>query len=464
VSLIEYKASHTLAKLHKDNSLVRAVVGPIGSGKSVAMVNELMMRALAQKPFEGVRYSKWGCFRNSYRELTDTTLKTFFDWVPKSMGVFLRRDMSFTMDVALPDKTILNLEVLFRAIDTAEDLGRVLSLDLTGAWLNEMRELPKESLEMVLGRTGRYPPSKLGGPSWYGVIGDTNPPDTDHWFYKLFEEKRPDKFNIFYQPSGLSEAAENVKNLPSDYYQNMILGKDQEWINVYVHGKYGFVTSGKPVYPEYNDDVHYTSNEILPVEQEPLWIGLDFGLTPAAVFAQYIAGQWRFIDELVSDRMGARNFGQELGKHLRKNYRGFAVEITGDPAGEQSAQTDENTPFEVLSNVGIDAHPAHTNDFSVRRETFANQMTKLTFDGKPGFIIGPKCKYLRRGCLGGYGLRRMQVSGEEKFVDMPDKRSKYSHVCDAGQYLLLGAGEDTEIIGNRKNWNVDLNQLNRAAG
>jgi hypothetical protein len=48
---------------------------------------------------------------------------------------------------------------------------------------------------------------------------DTNPPDSDHWIYKTFEEfdkidieDRPN-FRVFHQPSGLAPNAENISHL-----------------------------------------------------------------------------------------------------------------------------------------------------------------------------------------------------------------------------------------------------------
>jgi hypothetical protein len=292
---------------------------------------------------------------------------------------------------------------------------------------------------------------------------DTNPPDSDHWFYRLFEEINPHNHQIFHQPGGLSATAENTNNLPPNYYINMMAGKDQEWINVYVHGKYGFISEGKPVYPEYNDDVHYSHHALSPEPGEPIYIGLDFGLTPAASFAQNISGQWRFFDELCSSDMGALQFGEVLGKHLRLHYRGYPLVITGDPAGTQQAQTDKRTPFEILSALSIEADPAHTNDFTIRRETFAKLLTRMTFTGEPALIVGPNCHKLRRGLAGGYKYRRLQVSGEERYEDVPDKRSIYSHICDAAQYLLLGAGEDDEVLGSNTDWDLDYSLLDRAA-
>ena len=464
---ITYRPSKTLLDFHQDDSFVRGIKGPIGSGKSVGMVAEVMRRALEQEPnpADGIRYSRWVIIRNSYRELIDTTIKTFFDWVDEREGIFRKQDMTFSIKKMLPDGTGFQTEILFRALDKPSDVKKLLSLELTGAWLNEAKEIPKQVLDMVQGRVGRYPSKRMGGPTWFGVICDTNPPDSDHWWYRIFEEIRPETWSIFSQPSGLSPEAENIDNLPPNYYKNLMSGHDQEWINVYVHGKYGFVSDGNPVYLEYNDDVHYSHHPIPYVPGEPLYLGIDFGLTPACAFAQEINGQWRFIDEVTSRDMGALRFGKYLGQHIRKNYRNAEMIITGDPAGEQRAQTDERTPFEILSAVGIEADPAHTNDFVIRRETFASQFGRMTMTGEPGIIVGPNCKMLRRGLSGGYKYRRLQVVGEDKYVDKPDKNI-YSHICEAGQYLLLGAGVDDQIITSidAGDWDkVDVSHLNRAA-
>jgi len=466
---VEYTASPTLVQFHKaqnmDKAFVRGIRGPIGSGKSVGMCLEIMRRATEQVAYKRVRRSRWVVIRNTYRELVDTTIKTWFDWVPESLGNWSQQNMTFTIKSMLPDGTALYLEVLFRALDKPTDVKKLLSLEVTGGWINEAKEVPKAVLDMLQGRVGRYPSKRQGGPSWFGVIMDTNSPDTDHWWYRIFEEHQPDNWMSFHQPSGVSEEAENVENLPAKYYTNMMSGKDKEWINVYVHGKYGMVMDGQPIYPEYNDDVHFCHDEIEAVPDEPLHIGIDFGLTPAALIGQKINGQWRIIDELITDgvTMGAYNFGTDLGQHLRSTYRGFEMIITGDPAGEQRAQTDERTPFEILDAVGISADPAHTNDFVIRREAFALPMTRMVFNGQPGLIVGPNCKMLRKGLAGGYKYRRLQVSGDEKFVDKPDK-NRYSHICEAGQYLMLGAGEDDTLLGNdTQAWDLDYSDLDRAA-
>jgi hypothetical protein len=446
---VSYVASKTMTQFHDSDAFVRCIMGPIGSGKSVASIMEMMIKSCEQAPAEdGVRRTRWAVIRNTYRELADTTMQSFFDWFPKETGFWRAMDMKFTFLQALPDGTSIEAEFLFRALDKPDDIKKLLSLELTGGWVNEAREAPKAVIDMLIGRLGRYPNKRDGGPTWFGLIMDTNNPDSDHWMYKLFEEDKPENHAVFHQPSGTSPEAENLENLPDGYYINMQSGKDQEWINVYVHGLYGFVQNGKPIYPEYHDDVHHTDEPLIINKDLTVYVGIDFGLTPAALFCQKnAAGRWLIFDELCTFDMGAMSFGRLLKEKVLRDYQGFDIEFYGDPAGEGRAQSDETTPFQMLAANGINAWPAYTNDYTIRRESIAAALMRMDFTGKPGLVIGPKAKLFRKGMAGGYKYKRMQVSGEDKFQDKPDK-GRYSHVCEAGQYAFLGAGEGDALIAN----------------
>lgn len=446
---VVYQASPTMRKFHLDDRFVRCLMGPIGSGKSVACIMDMMMKACNQHPSpDGIRRSRWAVIRNTYRELIDTTMESFFDWFPKELGLWRAMDMKFTVVKSLGDGTTMEAEFIFRALDKPDDIKKLLSLEITGGWINEAREVPKAVVDMLMGRVGRYPSARDGGASWHGIILDTNPPDSDHWMYKLFEENLPENHAIFHQPSGLSPEAENISNLPRGYYQNMQAGKDQEWINVYVHGFYGFVQDGKPIYPEYKDDAHATASNLVLNPELPVYIGIDFGLTPAATIGQETAaGRWIIVDELVTEDMGAKKFGRLLREKLNREYQGFKFEIYGDPAGDQRAQTDEVTPFQILHAEGIPAVPCYTNDYILRREAVAATLTRMDGAGNTGFVLGPKCKILRKAMAGGYRYKRMNVSGMDKFQDKPEK-NRYSHVAESLQYLLIGAGVGGKVIEN----------------
>ena len=449
---VVYRASPTLAALHESAAFYRGIRGPVGSGKSTGMCMEIMRRAHSQAPGpDGLRRTRFAVVRNTYRELRDTTLKTWFDWFPAEVfGALVEGAVAHRIRVA-----DVATEILFRALDKPQDVAKVLSLELTGAWVNEAREVPKGIVDALGDRVGRYPARKDGGCTWRGVIMDTNAPDEDHWWYRLAEEERPQGWKFFGQPGGLTETApgvfaankqaENLANLEPDYYETRAAGKSVDHIRVYYCGRYGFVKEGKPVFPEYRDEVHCAAKPLVAVAEWPLYVGLDFGLTPAAVFAQRTpGGQWRWLDEVVTEDMGAVRFAEVLGAKLRGEYGDFATEVFGDPSGDARAQTDERTVFDILNANGIAARPAPSNDPVIRREAVATALTRM-IDGEPGFAISPTAKVTRRGLGGGYCYRRVRVAGEERFHDKPDK-NRFSHPVEAGEYAMLGAGEGHAVI------------------
>lgn len=236
---ILYKAPRTLSRFMDSDAFVRAIVGPVGSGKSSACCLELLVRAMRQEAGpDGVRRSRWAVIRNTYPELRDTTRKTFEQWIPPGTGKWNEQQFTFTIDRELPDGTRLHVEVLFRALDRPDDTKKLLSLELTGAYINEARQVPKSIFDVLQSRVGRYPSKLQGGPTWFGIWMDTNPWHTNHWGYKLFTEGRPEGFELYEQPGGRTPDAENVDNLPPGYYERLCLGKDAEWVGEYVDSKY----------------------------------------------------------------------------------------------------------------------------------------------------------------------------------------------------------------------------------
>lgn len=466
VDIVKYNASKTLTAFHLDDSFVRTVIGPLGSGKSVGCIMELVRRAFLQKPNrKGIRKSRWAVIRNTYRELIDTTIKTFFDWIDPECGDFIKMDMTFILRAELPDGTLVEAEFLFRALDRPNDVKKLLSLELTGGFINEGKEIPKQIVDMLQGRVGRYPSKRDGGPTWWGVVIDTNPPDDDSWYYKLFEENLPENHRIFHQPSGLAPDAENVENLPPGYYQNMMAGKDIEWINVYVHGQYGFIADGKAVYSEYQDRIHWSDVVYTPDASLPLYVGIDFGLTPAAAFGQVRpSGQLVLFDELCTFDMGAVSFGKLLKQRLNTEYKAFKdIRVAGDPAGKHRAQTDEVTPFMILAAHGINAYPTYTNDFTIRREVTAEQMSRLAFGGNPAYLVCGKAKTLRKALGGGYKYAKLNISGSDEIYKEKPNKNKYSHIAEAAQYLALDALGGDRVIGNASSGKpIDYSQTNRA--
>ncbi len=415
------------------------------SGKSSGCVAEIIDRGIHQTPMsDGVRRTRWAVIRNVYRQLLDTTMNTVFQWLPpEHFGRYNVSNYEYTIDkIPLDDGTSVEIEILFRALDKEEHVRNLLSLELTGAWMNELREIPKVISDAVEGRTKRYPSVQDGGFTWSGVIADTNPPDTDSWIYKLFEEQVPkdpelaSKYKIFKQPSGRSDKAENTKYLSKDYYTELAIGKDPEYIKVYIDGEYGYVRDGKPVFPNYTDTLHYSEKEIPLIKGYPVVIGFDFGLTPAAAVVQLTPkGQLHIVKEMISEDMGLRRFVQEiLRPYMFNNLRGFEIVIVGDPAGVRRNDTDERSCFDELKLLGLPVVPAPTNSFLARYNAIDVYLTKVV-DGKGAFQVSQGCEVIRKGLLGEYKLKRIRGL-DDKYSEVPVK-NMYSHIIDAMMYAAM---------------------------
>ena len=458
----------------KDDTFFRGVRGPVGSGKSVGCCVEVFRRALSQQKNEnGLRRSRWAIIRNTNPQLRTTTIKTWLDWFPEEDWGKFRWEVPYTHHIKKGD---IDLEVIFLALDRPEDVKKLLSLELTGVWINEAREISKSIIDACTMRVGRFPSMREGGPSWSGVIADTNAPEEDHWWPIMSGEvpipdhihreqalmlRKPDNWSFYTQPSGMVETksdgeltgyepnpkAENQKNMLKSYYTNLIRGKTKSWIDVYVMNQLGMIQEGKPVYPEFVKDTHVADEPIPTADGIPLYVGLDFGLTPAAVFGQKVRGRWLILSEIVAIDMGIVRFAEVLRQEIATKYGHLDVHIYGDPAGDFRAQTDESTPFQILRGAGLRATPTHSNSVDLRLEAVRASLTKMA-EGKPAFLIDPRCLTIIKGFEGGYAYRRMQVSGE-RFDDKPDK-NMFSHIHDALQYLMLGAGEGRQLISGQK--------------
>lgn len=433
-----YKTVPTIKRFSESNLPIRGLMGPFGSGKSSGCVIELVKRAAAQPPNAlGIRRSRWAVVRNTYRQLQDTTIKTFHQWLPPvHFGEWKSSTHDYLVTGLAKD---IHMEVMFRALDRPEHVANLLSLELTGAWANEAREIPWTIIKALLGRTGRFPPASEEGCAWWGVILDTNPPDDESWFYQLFEEKlkpgtqEPLELDVavFKQPSGTSDVAENLNNLRKGYYLDLAKTMDQQTAKVYVHGDYGYVQDGKPVYPEYKDALH--CSDVATVKPGlAIYRGWDFGLTPACVFSQlHPSGRWVTFDELTADSLGIDRFSDQVLAHCSINYPGHRFEDIADPSGDARKDTDERTCFAIMRGKGIEVTGGEQT-LAIRTESVKWALRQLV-DGQPMVQIHPRCKKLRKGYQGRYKYRRVQVS-VERYVDEPEK-DEYSHPHDANQYV-----------------------------
>lgn len=444
---------------------VSFIMGPLGSGKTNASCWKLFNLMCDQRPNRsGVRKTRFLAVRNTYPDLMSTTVK---DWLEMfgDLGKFVQGGLeppTHTIRCQIEDGTTVEAELIFMALDRDEHVKKLRGTQITGAWLNEVKELPKAVVDMIDLRHGRYPSLDDGGPSWHGMIGDTNAPDSDHWYYQMAEVDKPagrlPDWEFFRQPGGLirdglddnrrvkwlpNPLAENMAvldQLSPGYYLRGMQSKSDDWIATNLANEYGYVSSGRPVYTGYVDPVHCQAFELMP-STSPIYVGMDFGLTPAAIFAARTpSGRWLKHQEIVTEDCTIRAFAGLVKDKLETDYQAFELGgIWGDPAGDGRFAGDGDTAIQICKAAGLPAKIAPSNDPTLRIESVAQGFTRM-IDGLPGMLIHPQCVTLRKAYAGGYCFERVQAVGDLRWKDQP-KKNRFSHIADADQYVMLGAGE-----------------------
>jgi hypothetical protein len=448
--VINYTPSLTLKEFMRSDAKMRVIMGPVGSGKSVACSFEVIRRASMQAPnAQGIRKTRFAVVRETVRQLQDTTIKTFLDWFPPGQcGDYMRTTKTYFFKLGDVES-----EIMFRALDDSDDVANLNSLELTGAWFNECRDIHPDIIDAMSKRIGRYPSKKDGGPTWHGMWGDTNPPTMDTWWYYQMEgldikdgvSPNNNGWAVFRQPSGRSAFAENIENLPPDYYS--VQGRSDEYIRVYIDGEYGLSTAGMPVYKYFRPDYHMAKQPIRPILNgvRPIVIGMDLGLTPAAVIGQQDPrGRSLILDEAVSFDMGIQRFVRTVLKPLiYERFPNAPILVITDPAGVQRAQTDERSAVDIIKAEGMRVMPAKTNTISARVNA-VDEFLMRQVDGDPGLIVDPRCTRLKAAMMGGYRYHPKN-GGIEK--------NKHSHVAEALQYLMLhlhSAGEGAYVARRKE--------------
>lgn len=436
MSMMNYTAPPTVARFMRSEAFVRAIMGPVGSGKSTGCLIEILRRMAEQSPAQdGKRHTRFAIVRQTLQQITQTVLKEFYTWAAP------------VTNYKISEKTIyldfgdIKSEIHLIPLEDEQDQRRLLSMQLTGVWVNEFPEIDSNLIPSIAGRLGRYPSTAMGGPTWFGLVMDGNFPTEGGDWWKLMEVNTPPDWEIFKQPGGLSDGAENISNLPGgrEYYERLSRGEhNANWVKRYVHAEYGDDPSGSAVFRESYRREFHTADSVEPVMGHPLLVGLDFGRDPCAVIGQMDhRGRLLILEEVINEDIGLE---LALAQRVRpvlmnERYRGRMIAVVGDPAGNQRSTAYEETTFDVLKRGGFVGMPAPTNNIERRLQAVEAFLLQQR-DGGPAIIFDRgRCPVLLRGLGGGYRFAKHK-NGQLK--PTPEK-NEYSHVSDALQYLCLAA-------------------------
>lgn len=469
---IKYVAPKTVAAFIQDYIphalFYDFIVGPYGSGKTTGLFFKLAYMAGLQEPGpDGIRRTRAVVVRNTAPQLRDTTLVSWNYWFKNGQaGIWRQTDKNFLLKFG-----DVECEVLFRPLDTADDVQRVLSLEVTFAVLDEFVEIPKAIIEALSGRLGRYPSAKDGGATNWGMWGASNPSTEDNWWFDyLHDEKITEAVDVynhpkwsnrdlqramiamngddrggrnvryFQQPGGLSDVAENLINLPprdgtNAYYKNLVIGKTEAWVKQFVDADWGYSAVGKPVIATFKPELHVPRKTLLFQPNYPLVGGFDPGIIGTAmVFGQEdMHGRLIVLGEIFAQGVGVTRFISDLLKpYLFTQFPSAKFIVAPDPAAANRAQTDE-TPVVEIIRKNFEVSIESNNRLPLRIDAIESYTTRLTEFGPALLVDRQACPMLCRGLAGAW--RFAEVTGTNGTLKAVPEKNDYSHVCDAFGYL-----------------------------
>lgn len=431
------------------------IMGPAGSGKTVTSVVKCAMQTL-RTPIcrDGVIRARGVVVRDNYRTLYRTTLETWFRIFPKDFPAShfeggQDRPAKHLVRFRTPKGQLVEMMVDFFAIGDTVIEELLKGYEPTWGWANEADLLAANVMPFLYGRTGRFPPvMELADETAdmpRQIFADINPPDVDHFIYANCVEEPKTGWRLYQQPSGLSDEAENRRGVRRErYVENAANYTDPRDVIRFVHGRFGYSTSGKPVYADFDHHKVFAEAELPVLPGVPLDAGLDQGLSPAILLSQTApSGQIRFLAEVVPPHgTGPARFAEMVLALLQSaRFRDLPFGTwSSDPAGFYGADTlggELSWTDTVAQALRVRILPAPSQDLGYRIEALRGpMMTDLSATEK--FLrVDPACRMFRAGLAAKYQFQKQRDRTREYFADKPLK-NEWSHPVEAGQYGVLG--------------------------
>lgn len=445
-----------------------------------------------------VRWTRWGMFRDTFQALQKTTIKDWLDWHPRGPNMRMWDSAPIHGIYEIPSmraddegKNVwVRIELEFYATGANTFLNDIDGLSLSGAYFNEAAAQDWELIHKVQERVGRFKPPGASAQGWkglsFGVLMDTNTPLDSSWWYQLEQVEKPERMIWIIQPPamirttkppppectfkkvgdvyyvrndeaghkafGTDGPCENIENLQDgwDYYEKQLIGADEDYIKRRLLNEYGKLKAGLPVWPGFIDSIHSTDEELPFQRGTPTLVGMDLGGNPAAVFCQRTKmGQFRILGEEVEFNKMVPPFVEEnLIPHLIRycNWPQTPATVFIDPAGQNRTEMSTMSAYNFLKSKGLNVViPELVNNDVMVRITAVDALLRQIYkaeNGKamPMFLMSRKCKTLREAMNGGYCYKKKRAAdGTAKYDEKPDKESKFSHIADGLQYVVVGS-------------------------
>ena len=403
---IKYKPWAKQKIFHDSDKKFRAFVGGLGSGKSVAGAIE------AIKTMVNCPGSMGAILAPTYPLLRDSTIKTFFDFLPREL---IKSYSKQEQKVIL----INNSEAIFRPCDDETTIDRLRNINLGWVWIDEAGLVPEYAFRVTIGRMRH-----LKGPLKFWL---TTTPRGKNWIFDRWLDKPTEDYFLVQ-----AKTRENPY-LPKEYIDTLV----GEYVGIFAKQELEgeFVGLEGVVYPAFSRNTHIIDTKDIEIKEHKY--GVDFGFSNPSVIIDigfdydgraYILKE--FYQKHITDA--------QLAEIAKKDYGSEYPYIldSANPSGIQE-----------FRNIGLTCFPAEK--ISGERETSSilagikkvSTYLETQQDGKPRLFIDKKC------------LNTIMEFENYRFPDTKDGKpvqetpiKVHDHIMDALRYSLTLGNMEMEVI------------------
>lgn len=308
--------------------------------------------------------ARWVAIRDTFENIRRTTMAEFFHWFPQGVfGHYLAGEKKWVWDTS---RCGMSGEVYFMGLDDENSAGKIASMPLAGVAIDEPTPAAGASsgVSEFVFDTG-LAQLRQPGMKWYAAKLASNNADEGHWTYRRFwEPGTPGVEGADLPPeqdSGFrawqTREPENVANLPAGYYSRL----ERSWahrpdlLRRFVKGKHGFQQVGRPVTPQWSDELHL-AHDLKPVAGMPLYLLWDGGLNPTCIVTQVTPlGYWLIMEAMVGEGVGMYEHVRQVVKPvMAAKYRGFEFKHIGDPTldNKEQSSSEQSAARVIMRELG----------------------------------------------------------------------------------------------------------------
>lgn len=351
---MKLQANKSHKAIFEDENRFLIVYGGAGSGKSVAVLQKILIRVLSEENHRFV------IARKVARTLRVSVFQLFKDLI-------LSLDLEDNFKINKTDMTITNIknnsQLLFFGLDNIERLKSIAGI--TGIFVEEASETEQKDI-LELNR-------RLRGETKYykQIILTFNPISHLHWLKAHFFDNPASKAHI-YKTTYLDNSF-----IDEEYKQELedIKNYDEQQYRIYALGEWG-VLNGNIIHHRFNKDIHISNKTIH--DFKVLCIGVDFNIggCVAVVEGEDTDG----ISHIVEDFYAYDT--ENMIIELKNRYPDKIVNLYPDVSGGNRHTSSTVTDIDMLRQAGFycivpESNGATSTRYNACNRRFMNGLIKV---------------------------------------------------------------------------------------